>query len=104
VVNQQKAIQDTLDGMRIRCVQDGDSDEALILIDFKMKLEPQYFRERTVDHYGKRGMSWHGAMIQYFDIDKRHVDGCLPEAVDQRYTAITYQRMITDRIEKQSCR
>lgn len=39
-----------------------------MVLDFKMKLDPMYYREKTVEHYGKRGISWHGAMVQYFTI------------------------------------
>jgi len=38
----------------------------VVTLDYKMKLDPLYSREKTVDHYGKRGMSWHGSMIQYY--------------------------------------
>jgi hypothetical protein len=36
---------------------------ALIVMDFKMKFLPQYWREITLQHYGKRGISWAGSMI-----------------------------------------
>jgi hypothetical protein len=38
----------------------------LSTIDYKMKLDPIYYKEKNVDHYGQRGMSWHGYMIQYY--------------------------------------
>jgi hypothetical protein len=44
-------------------------NECFITIDYKMKLDSIYYREKTVDHYGKRGMSWHGAMFQYYTMD-----------------------------------
>lgn len=81
VTNQQSAIQQLLDGMSARCVEHSGYDEALVTLDFKMKLEPLYFREKTVDHYGKRGISWHGALVQYFEYDE---SGPHPEAVDQK--------------------
>jgi hypothetical protein len=37
--------------------------QAMIVIDFKMKFIPMYWRETTLQHFGKRGISWHGAMI-----------------------------------------
>jgi hypothetical protein len=49
-----------------------------------MKLEPMYFREKTVDHYGKRGISWHGALIQYFVFDDGIDSNQHPFALDQR--------------------
>lgn len=41
-------------------------DTALIILDFKMKLEPLQHPEKTVEHFGKRGLSWHGALVRYF--------------------------------------
>ncbi|KAI9906243.1 hypothetical protein PsorP6_003985 [Peronosclerospora sorghi] len=62
--NQQIAISKILNDMRSRCTDSKGSDEALVVIDFKTKLEPLYFRQKTVEHYGKRGISWHGVMVQ----------------------------------------
>ncbi|KAJ0389468.1 hypothetical protein P43SY_011890 [Pythium insidiosum] len=57
--------------------------EAIVLIDFKMKLEPLYYREKTVEHYGKRGMTWHGALVQYFEYQEGQ-DGFEPEVINQK--------------------
>ncbi|OWZ03111.1 hypothetical protein PHMEG_00025216, partial [Phytophthora megakarya] len=57
VRNQQLALQRTADDMKTRCDENGISDKAIAILDFKMKLESLYFREITVDHCGKRGMS-----------------------------------------------
>ncbi|KAI9914131.1 hypothetical protein PsorP6_005967 [Peronosclerospora sorghi] len=54
LVNQQIAISKILDDMRSRCTESKGSDEALVVMDLKMKLEPLYFREKTVEHYGKK--------------------------------------------------
>jgi len=37
--------------------------EAMVVMDFKMKFESLYFREKTTDFYGKKGLSWHGSMV-----------------------------------------
>lgn len=47
-----------------------------------MKVEPIYFRETTVEHYGKRGILWHGCMAHYFTFDTE--EGEIPAANDQR--------------------
>ena len=44
--------------------------ECFNTINYKMKLDPIYYREKTVDHYGKRGMSWHGAMLPYYTMEE----------------------------------
>lgn len=68
MVNQQVAIEKTLDSMRQNFLH--GITECVITIDYKMKLDPIYYREKTVDHFGKRGMSWHGAMLQYYTIEE----------------------------------
>lgn len=85
VVNQQKAIAQLIEDMQKRCLESKWSDECVITLDFKMKLEPMYFREKTVDHYGKRGMSWHGALVQYF-------------VYDESDTSVTEERLYYDHI------
>ncbi|GMF23159.1 unnamed protein product [Phytophthora lilii] len=65
VSNQQRALREPFEEMNNRCVGN-TATEALVVIDYKMKAEPIYYREETVDHYGKRGMSWHGAMIRFW--------------------------------------
>lgn len=37
----------------------------MVYIDFKMKFEPQRFRESTLQFYGKAGMSLHGSAAFY---------------------------------------
>ena len=68
VTNQQMSIQKIFDHMKDECVNNGKK-LCVITLDYKMKLDPLYFREKTVDHYGKRGMSWHGSMVQYYTIE-----------------------------------
>ena len=36
-----------------------------------MKFEPISSRETTVQHYGKRGIGWHGFCMQYFLLEHR---------------------------------
>ena len=38
----------------------GSTINAIIIIDFKMKYEIKSSRESKVEHYGKRGLGWHG--------------------------------------------
>ncbi len=35
-------------------------------MDFKMKFEVQSSRGSTVEHFGKRGIGWHGCALLYF--------------------------------------
>lgn len=51
VVNQRKHIDQLLEDM----VSQKRYDHAHFVIDFKMKFEPVYHMEMTVQHYGKRG-------------------------------------------------
>lgn len=48
-----------------------------------MKFEPVYFREKTVDHYGNKGISWHGAMITFYTVVA--VDGVRTAVQNRNY-------------------
>jgi hypothetical protein len=41
------------------------SDQTHTIMDFKMKFEAMYNREKTLDFYGKKVLSWHGGMIYH---------------------------------------
>ena len=67
VVNQQQRIKSLQNQMKDTCViSKGLLVIALLCIDWKMKWEPFSNRETTMEHYGKRGISWHGAYILYY--------------------------------------
>lgn len=83
VINQQLAIKRLLDEMRVSCIENRAADEALVTLDFKMKLEPMYYREKTVDHYDKRGISWHGALVRFFEYVEGDTSNQPPKACDQ---------------------
>ena len=54
--------------MEEKCTESkGIATTAKICIDWKMKWEPYTDRETTQEHYGKRGVSWHGAYIMYHE-------------------------------------
>ena len=55
VANQRRAIDNLLNGLR--------DNQAYLVMDFKMKFEAIYYREKTTDFYGKKGSSWHGVMV-----------------------------------------
>ena len=48
----------------------GSTINAMIIIDFKMKYEIKSYRESTVEHYGKRGLGWHGMVIIFYLFDE----------------------------------
>ncbi len=55
--------------MKNELLDTGTCSTCLITLDFKMKFDAKYFRELTLIFYGKRGMSWHSAMIQYYTLE-----------------------------------
>jgi hypothetical protein len=68
VVNQQNAltrIQQTLQDL-CEFERNQRAKRLYIIIDFKMKWEAMYQREKSTDHYGKRGISWHGCRIEFY--------------------------------------
>ena len=53
--------------LKKQCVDTkGGVTRALIIIDFKMKFETKSTRESTLEHYGKRGIGWHGCAVIYY--------------------------------------
>ena len=40
--------------------------KAVVIMDFKMKYESKSSRESSVEHFGKRGMGWHGIALTFF--------------------------------------
>ena len=55
VANQRVAIDNIL--------KDLEDNQGYIVMDFKMKFEAMYYREKTTNFYGKKGSSWHGSMV-----------------------------------------
>jgi hypothetical protein len=47
----------------VKIISDLSDTHAHVLMDFKMKLEEIRYRETTEQHFGKRGMSYHGSAI-----------------------------------------
>ena len=47
----------------------GKNIKALIIMDFKMKYGMRSTRETTIEHFGKRGIGWHGFAVVYYQLD-----------------------------------
>ena len=73
--------------MKQSCVNtNGKETLALMIGDYKMKFEPMSQRETTFDHYGKRGISWHGFCLQFYLLQSaKSENGCDVE-VPMKYT------------------
>jgi hypothetical protein len=74
VVNQNKKLDEYDEALKNHCCQERNSQAICLslIIDFKMKWEAMYQREKTIQNYGKRGISWHGIRGQYYiwDVEK----------------------------------
>lgn len=68
VVNQNKKLNDYDEELETRCFRERNLEAICLylIIDFKMKWEPMYQREKTTQNFGKRGISWHGIRAQYY--------------------------------------
>jgi hypothetical protein len=42
---------------------DLEENQGSIVMDFKMKFDAMYYREKAIGFYGKKGSSWHGATV-----------------------------------------
>ena len=71
VTNQKLHITRLIDGMKERCRRGRKSSEALVVLDYKMKFDAAYYREKAVDYYGKRGISWRGSMVMLFAFNEK---------------------------------
>jgi hypothetical protein len=56
-----------------------DSETGIFTIDWKMKFEPERFRESSVHNYGKRGISWHESVLKYYKYSATVESGQLVE-------------------------
>ena len=64
VINQRLAIKDELEKLQAK------PNRMYVVIDYKMKMISVYFRGKILEHYGKKGISWHSALLymkQYYD-------------------------------------
>ena len=52
-----------------------DPGLCIVIADYKMKIEPSQHRESTVEHYGKRGISYHGCCVAFIEKEgeERHL-------------------------------
>jgi hypothetical protein len=68
VVNQNKKLNEYDEELKNHCCQERNSQAIYLtlIVDFKMKWEAMYQREKTIQNYGKRGNSWHGVRAQYY--------------------------------------
>ena len=75
--NQVHAINDKEKELETLCMNSkGKEIGGMLIIDFKMKFEAQSTRESSVEHFGKRGIAWHGcALIYYLYETKKNDDG-----------------------------
>ena len=66
--NQEKRISDIFGERR----EDVSLSKVVVLLDYKMKIEPLRDREKTTELFRKKGISWHGAVIFYCRADASH--------------------------------
>lgn len=70
VANQQEGITRVLQAMQSACLERKGSNEALVVFDFKMKFLSKYYREKTTQNFGKRGTTWHGCVVHYYQYEE----------------------------------
>eukprot|EP01045_Picozoa_sp_COSAG04_P016779 COSAG04_NODE_1432_length_6795_cov_3.370221_4_plen_1114_part_00 len=61
---QQTAVKEAYDALK------SDPSKCIILGDYKQKLLPSQHRESSVEHYGKRGISYHSFLCAYMEGDE----------------------------------
>ena len=51
-----------------------NSDEALIIVDYKMRINPKKARETKDEWFGKRGWTLHSTLLYTKDLDTNHIN------------------------------
>ena len=94
--NQNHAIEEIHLKMKKTCIDSNGKDiVALMIGDYKMKFEPMSQRETTLDHYGKRGISWHGFCLQFYLLqNEKNQDGEVVK-VTSKYT-VYLEQVVSD--------
>ena len=86
VISQQRAIDEMFQSMEDECRETKHNcTRAVLTIDWKMKFEAVSARETTQQHFGKRGISWHGCLLTFFRYieDESMEDGDDEDDVDE---------------------
>lgn len=70
-VNQSNELSKMNEQLKAKCRADQNLSpkDLWVIIDFKMKWEAMYLREKTTQNFAKRGTSWHGVYIYYYQWD-----------------------------------
>ena len=64
---QSQSLRNIEEGLKRDCLRNkGRNTKAIMIIDFKMKFETMSVRESSLEHYGKRGIGWHGCALIYY--------------------------------------
>ncbi len=85
--NQNRAIEKIHENMKESCVKlKGKNVIATMIGDFKMKFEPLSALETTLDHYRKRGISFHGFCVEFYLLQEKEQEDGLFRAEPTKYT------------------
>ena len=94
--NQNVAIDKIHQKMKDTCISsNGKKIITLMIGDYKMKFEPISSRETQIDHYGKRGISWHGFCLQFYLLEKERTKDGTTVSVPKKYT-VYIDQIISD--------
>ena len=73
VANQNANLKKFDEKLQEQCQQEKNEMPLLLylIIDFKMKWEPMYSKEKATENFGKRGISWHGNRVHFWVWDSK---------------------------------
>ena len=68
VANQRRAIAGLHARLQRECLENKWTRprHVIAVLDYKMKYVSQYFRQMSIQHFGKRGISWHGFLVIFY--------------------------------------
>ena len=81
----------------------GDHVQCMMIVDFKMKFEPMSSRETTLDHFGKRGIGWHGVYLMYYQLKEHETDNGTNEIIPVKHSVYIDQIMADSNRQDMFC-
>lgn len=69
VLNQQTAVNELFEQMRLRCEMARAGSDALVVIDLKRKIAPMCYGDKPVEPGNASGMSWNSAVVRFWAME-----------------------------------
>jgi len=83
VSNQQAEIERLYKELENLCLSTKSTTKGVLVVDWKMKFQSLSAKETTFEHFGKRGLSWHGCLLTYFRYKEEIVNNAVVPSAER---------------------